>query len=226
MKKTLILSIALFFLSCEIEYDGETKLVVKGKVLLENNLPLSNHEVKLFVTRESSSIPFIFYVPSETNFVGKATTKENGDYTMVIPKPKSNYSEIIIEINSNSPYNNRQIRNIDSDDFENFELNIETEKLYQRENLANLYVDLNQVNANFEFLKINYIGDYTNEIKYFKPLSDQYIDYFDNLSKLVKKNQELVIQWEVRNSNTNVVSTFEELLIINEQESILFTINY
>lgn len=226
MKKVLLLSLLLVFLSCEIQYDGETKLVIKGSVRLENNLPLANHEVKLFVTREAASIPFIFYVPSETNFIGTASTNSSGEFTMVIPKPKSNYSEIIIELNSSHLYNNKQIRNIDTNDFSNFELNIETEKLYLRENLTSLFINLNQVNPNFQFIKIKYIGDYTNEISYFKPISDEYPDYFSDLFQLVKKNQELIIQWEVKNIITNEILTFEEVLFIANQATFQHTINY
>ena len=48
MKKILILML-LVFISCEIEYDGETKLVVKGTVKNQDNQSISNQDVKLFV---------------------------------------------------------------------------------------------------------------------------------------------------------------------------------
>jgi hypothetical protein len=226
MKTILFTSLLFLFISCGIEYDGETKLVIKGKILLENNLPLTNHEVKLFVRQEASGIPFIFFIPSETNFIGRATTNANGEYTMVIPKPKSNNNEIIVEINSNTTFNKRQVRNIDIDDFSNFEILVATDKLYLRENLSQLFINLNQVNPNFQLISINYIGDYTNEVSFFKPLSDNYINIYNDLAQLVKKNQELVIQYEVKNMNTNAILTFQEVIFINDQDFIEYTINY
>lgn len=226
MKKTLFTSLFFLFISCGIEYDGETKLVIKGKILLENNLPLTNHEVKLYVRQEASGFPFIFYIPAETNFIGRATTNSNGEYTMVIPKPKSNNNEIIVEINSNTTFNKRQVRNIDIDDFSNFEILVATDKLYIRENLTQLFINLNQVNPDFQFISITYVGDYTNEVSFFKPISDNYNDYFNDLSQLVKKNQEFVIQYEVKNMNTNAILTFQEVVLINDQDFIEYTINY
>jgi hypothetical protein len=226
MKKLLFVLLSIFILSCEIEYDGETKLVVKGKVLLENNLPLENQEIKLYVNRESFSIPFIFYIPSETNFIGKATTNSMGEYTMVIPKPIANYNEIILELNSNNSYNNRQIRNIDTNDFSNFELTIEPTKLYQLTNLASLSVNLNQVNSNYQFIKINYVGEYTSEISFFKPIDNENYAFYNDLYQLVQKNQELIIQWEVKDITTNTILNFEEVLIIDESDFIEYTLNY
>ena len=226
MKKLLFIFVSFFILSCEIEYDGETKLVVKGKVILENNLPLENQEIKLFVTRESFSIPFLFYVPSETNFIGTTKTNSWGEYTMVIPKPVANYNEIILELNSNTIYNKKQIRNIDTNDFSNFEINIPATKLYQLTNLSSLSVNLNQVNPTYQFIKINYVGEYTNEVSFFKPVDDEnYVLYYD-LFQLVKKNQELIIQWEVKDLITNTILTFEDIVIIDEADFIEYTLNY
>ena len=103
----------MIFSSCGIEYDGETKIVIKGKVVDSDNNPIINKEVNLFVIRESSGFPFIFYSPSEENNIGKATTNSKGEYIMVIPQPKNNFTEIIVETNSsNNSLNPKQYRNI------------------------------------------------------------------------------------------------------------------
>ena len=46
MKKILVL-LVFIFTSCQIEYDGETKIVVKGKIVDGNNNPIINKEVNL-----------------------------------------------------------------------------------------------------------------------------------------------------------------------------------
>lgn len=89
MKYKYLMFLALFFSSCEIEYDGETKIVVKGKVINQNNQPIPNNPINLLVSINSSGENFIIGYPSETNFIGKANTDSNGNYTIVIPKPKN-----------------------------------------------------------------------------------------------------------------------------------------
>lgn len=215
------------FISCGIEYDGETKLVVKGKILLENNQPLVNHEVKLYVSREGGGAAFIYYSGGETNFIGVTNTNSEGEYLMVIPKPKLNYDEIIVEINDGefNPYNKRQIRNIVSEDFIDFELNLENSFLYTASDLSRLFVTINQVTPNSELLSISYEGDFTNEISFFKPLD--YYDFFNyELYPLVKKNQTLIIKWEVINRTTNTVLNFEESLLIDGSDITEYTLTF
>ena len=51
MRKLAILLFAFLLLSCQgITYDGETKLVIKGKIVDENNQPIADNEVLLIVS--------------------------------------------------------------------------------------------------------------------------------------------------------------------------------
>lgn len=212
-------------IGCEIEYDGETKLVVKGKLLNENNEAINNQEINLFVERSSSSIPFIFYLPSESNFIGKTKTNENGEYTMVIPKPTSNYSEIILTINDlENQYNKKQYRNIKIDNFINYEFNLGTTKLYQKTNLSYLNVTLNQITPYYQLQKIEYIGAFANEIEYVNPLEENYIYFETNV--LVKKNQTVVIKYTVKNYSTNENLIFEQNVIIGNENETNYILNY
>ena len=224
MKRILCL-LLLVLVSCEIEYDGETKLLVKGIIIDENNNPITNHDIKLFVSRASASVPFVFYLPSESNFIGKATTDSNGVYTMVIPKPKSNFSEILMLINEEqNQYNQKQLRNIQIENFVNFELNLGVKKIYNVSNLSLLTVTPNQINSNKELIHIEYIGEVVNEIEYLNPLETNYLYY--EVNKKVRKNQSLVIKYTLKNYTTNADEIIEETVIIDSSPVLHYTLNY
>lgn len=224
MKKLLII-LLLVFVACEIEYDGETKLIVKGIILDENNNPISNQNIKLFVTRESSSIPFVFYLPSESNFIGRAKTNLLGEFIMAIPKPTNNYSEILLLINDDAnQYNKKQLRNIQIDDFENSELNILSRKIYNTSNLVHLEVTINQTDFSKELIKIEYIGNLANEVEYLNPLEGSNLYY--ELNKKVSKNQSLVIRYTLKNYNTNENEVVEDTILIDSSPLVNYTLNF
>ena len=225
MKKIIVLVVLLIFSSCDIQYDGETKLVVKGNVLDENNVPFSNKKIKLFVTNSdgNASFPFPFYVPSETNFIGKATTDSNGNFTMVIPQPK-NFSQIIVETNStNNELNEQQFINIKLDNFTNYELILPIVKLYNKSGLTLLTVFTNQTNPNNQLLDIDFIGEIPNEIVAITPLETNY-PFQEHLK--VRKNQTLVISYTVKNIVTNITSVLQQNVVIDSSPQIDYTLNY
>jgi hypothetical protein len=224
MKKILILML-LAFISCEIEYDGETKLVIKGTVKNQDNQSISNQDVKLFVSRNSSYLPFVFYYPSESNFIGTTSTDEFGNFTMVIPKPNKNYSEIIVEVNDDSnSLNAKRIVNIVTENFENFELNFGTFKLYSKSDLCQLNIRLNQINPENEILKIEFEGDIANEIIYYNQPEDY--NYYYETNKNIKKNQTIILKYTVKNHLTNTTSIEENLIQIDNSNEINYTLNY
>lgn len=224
MKRILCL-LLLVLVSCEIEYDGETKLLVKGIIIDENNNPITNQDIKLFVSRASASVPFVFYLPSESNFIGKATTDSNGVYMMVIPKPKSNFSEILMLINEEqNQYNQKQLRNIKIEDFVNFELNLGVKKIYNVSNLSLLTVTPNQINSNKELIRVEYVGEVANEIEYINPLATDNLYY--EMTKKVRKNQNLVIRYTLKNYSTNADEIIEETVIIDSSPVLNYTLNY
>jgi hypothetical protein len=211
--------------SCGIEYAGGTKIVIKGKVVDSDNNPIENKEINLFVTRESYGFPFLFYVPSEENNIGKAITNSMGEYTIVIPKPSNNFSEIIVETNSNSNnLNRKQFRNIQNSNFINFELVLPTSVLYKNSDLATLNINPNNVNPSNELRKIEFIGVLPNEFVYFNPIENE-LDFID-FNRLVKKNQTIILRYTVFNYITNTTIIQDENIVINNSNQINYTLNY
>jgi hypothetical protein len=224
MKKIVILLVFVLS-SCGIEYAGGTKIVIKGKVVDSDNNPIENKEINLFVTRESYGFPFLFYVPSEENNIGKAITNSMGEYTIVIPKPSNNFSEIIVETNSDSNnLNRKQFRNIQNSNFINFELLLPTSVLYKKSDLATLNVNPNNVNPSNELRKIEFIGVLPNEFVYFNPIENE-LDFID-FNRLVKKNQTIILRYTVFNYITNSTIIQDENIVINNSNQINYTLNY
>ena len=224
MKKILVLLVFIFS-SCQIEYDGETKIVVKGKIVDGNNNPIINKEVNLYVTRDQISIPFVFYLPSETNNIGKTNTNNNGEYTMVIPKPENNFTEIIVVTNATSTdYNKKQFRNIQLNNFNNFELNLPISKLYNESELTTLNITLNQVTQNVELRDITLLGTVINEIEYIN--MPENFSFYNQLESIVKKNQTIILRYTLFNYSTNTTSIIEENVVINDANLVSFTLNY
>lgn len=224
MKKLFLLLLVPLLFGCDIQYDGNTKLVVKGSVVDKNNNPITNKAIKLYVSRNGGQIPFLFYIPSETNYIGKATTDSNGSYVMVIPQP-TNFSEIIIETNEDSnQLNGKQFRNINLSNFTNFQYVAPISKLYSKSDLANLTVTLNNINTTTELLKLEYIGNIPNEIELINPLEEDYPNFIQNLK--VEKNQTVILKYKTINYLTNTTSTNQVNITIDNSNTVNYTLNY
>jgi hypothetical protein len=224
MKKIFLLFLIPILFGCEIHYDGNTKLVVKGSVVDENNNPITNKAVNLYVSRTAVTFPFLIYIPSETNYIGKTTTDSNGNYVMVFPEP-ANFSEIIIETNNeNNQLNNKQFRNINLSNFKNFEYDAPISKLYSKTNLTSLTVNLINANPSKEILEINYVGNISNEIEFINPLTQNPPNSIQNFN--VEKNQTVIAQYKTIDHSTNSTTTHQMNIVIDNSETINVTINY
>lgn len=217
----------LFFVSCQIEYTGDERLVIKGNLIDENNKPLANCKVETCVYKEGGAIPFLLYIPEEKNLISYTTTDENGNYTMVFPKP-SNESGMVVSVVSMENNQEKYFWNIQKNNFVNYTLNLNSTKIYKKSSISNLVIKLNQIDdSSNEIQYIKLIGTFPEHYVFVNPLNDDIVNSFRyEYQESVIKNQSLTVRYEIFNYKTGILSTVEETILIDNRDTINHTFNY
>ncbi len=225
MKKIVIL-LVLIVSSCtsEIQYLGTEKVVIKGKLITENNLPIPNHKISVNIINNGNS--GLFGSNYENNLIAFGNTDSNGNYTFVFSKP-SNFDDIEITTNEEDmTYNSQKVSQFNMDNFLNFQFDAPTMKIFEKQNLTKLKITLNQQSSNTELRKIEYIGQVAEE-NIFVNNTPEFQYYQDiQLNKLVKKNQTLIVRSTKINYTTNATTITDENVIIDNSNLINYTLNY
>jgi hypothetical protein len=225
MKKIIIL-LVLIVSSCtsEIQYLGTEKVVIKGKLITENNVPIPNHKISVNIIKYGDS--GWFGGSYENNLIAFGNTDSNGNYTFVFPKP-SNFDDIEISTNEEDiTYNSQKVSQFNMDDFLNFQFDAPTMKIFEKQNLTKLKITLNQLSTNTSLNKIEYIGQVAEENIRINITPET--EYYNNmqLNKLVKKNQTLIVRYTKINYTTNVTTVTDENVIIDNSDQINYVLNY
>lgn len=217
MKKIIsyLLVITFFIASCDIQYDGNTRLQVTGKVLDENNAPISNRDVKIFAVQEN---PY-----GETNQIGVGKTDSQGIYTIYFPRA-NNFDSYHIEINDdNNELSEMIYLNVKNENFINYSLTLPNSKLFLNSNLADLHVAYNQINTDNQLQNVEFIGEIiTNRLD----LNNQLVNIDDSYYKRVKKNQTIELKFTLYNTTTQLTTIQSEFITIANTDSVNYTLNY
>lgn len=209
----------------EIQYLGTEKVVIKGKIISENNLPIPNHKISVNIIK-NGSYQLFGSNDYETNLIAFGNTDSNGNYTFVFPKP-SNFDDIEITTNEEDmTYNSQKISQFNMDNFLNFQFDAPTMKIFEKQNLTKLKITLNQQSLNTELRKIEYIGQVAEENIFVNNTPE--FQYYQNiqLDKLVKKNQTIIIRYTKTNYTTNTTTITDANVIIDNSNLINYTLNY
>lgn len=209
----------------EIQYLGTEKVVIKGKIISENNLPIPNHKISVNIIK-NGSYQLFGSNDYETNLIAFGNTDSNGNYTFVFPKP-SNFDDIEITTNEEDmTYNSQKISQFNMDNFLNFQFDAPTMKIFEKQNLTKLKITLNQQSLNTELRKIEYIGQVAEENIFVNNTPE--FQYYQNiqLDKLVKKNQTIIIRYTKTNYTTNTTTITDANVIIDNSNLINHTLNY
>ncbi len=225
MKKIVILLVFILS-SCtsEIQYLGTEKVVIKGKLITENNVPIPNHKISVNIIKDAGS--GWFASDYENNLIAFGNTDSNGNYTFVFPKP-SNFDDIEITTNEEDIiYNSQKISQFNMDNFTNFQFDAPTMKIFDKQNLTKLKITLNQQSSSTALKKIEYIGQVAEENIRINITPET--EYYQNiqLDKMVKKNQTIILRYTKINYTTNTTTITEENVNIDNSNLVNYTLNY
>lgn len=231
MKKNLLFLLTLFtFYSCEIQYDGETRIVVQGQVVDKDNNPISDKRIEISTHSESDFVG--------SDLISFTNTDAEGKFTLIFPAPKSDNIDIVTTINGNyeidyqyiqpviTGYQSKSIR-ATKRNFANYKLDFNKIVLYKSDEITELEVVLNQITNNKQITNIYIEGNLAErsiDLKKEDENENQYLKtQFD-----VAKNQNLKLSYTIRdfsNPVNIVVSQHEAIVTINSEKTI-HTITY
>ncbi|KAF2331367.1 DUF4198 domain-containing protein [Flavobacterium daemonense] len=220
MKKILLLIFTLLLsYSCEIQYDGETRIVVQGQLIDRNNNPLSDKKITITTYSDDTY--------GGSDLISYANTDAEGRFTLVFPAPKS--EEIFIQTSINEHQNNglqSKIINALKKNFNNYKLDLKQVVLYETKDISQLDILLNKVSTNkqitnihIEGLQAGYFTDLTTEINQNQLLTTR----FD-----VIKNQTINLSYTLVDYTDPIktVTTNQKAVIEINSENVIHTITY
>jgi hypothetical protein len=230
MKKNLLLLLTLFTLySCDIQYDGETRIVVQGQLVDKDKNPISNKRVQISTYSGEG-------YGSNSDLISYGDTDTEGKFTLIFPAPKSDEVDIVTSINGSqyidysssqnpvSDYQSKVIRALNRN-FINYKLEFNQIVLYKNDEITQLEIALNRISNTKQITEIHVEGnlaetiiDLTSKIEndYIKTLFD------------VAKNQNLKLSYTIRDYSNpaNITSTKQEAIITINSEKVIHTITY
>lgn len=221
-RKILIICILLSLTSCEIQYDGETKIVVTGRLIDQNEKPISQKDI------EVSIIGGGFISPS-SDLISFGKSDQNGDFTLIFPAPKGD-NEIIISINDIiNQFDEYQSKNIIANkmNFENYKLDLNKITLYKNESVTKLNLILNRTSQNSQLKDIKIEGKQPFNYVDLIPKQNDPSYYYLETNYNVIKNQTIVLKYTVidysNSPNTSKQYTIS-IPIIND--AVIYSITY
>lgn len=221
MKQILWLICILFSLtSCEIQYDGETKIAVTGKIIDENGNPLSGKDIQINVQGDGG----LFSANSDLISFGESNL--NGNFTLIFPTPQGEYN-FSISINNlqkeTSEFQNQEII-AKKNNFENYKLDLKNITLYKKESMTTLRLLLNKTSTNKQLTSIQIEGKLFNDLIDLNPIGNNPNNlqtYYD-----VLKNQTVIVKYTVIDYSNNGATTAQRISIPIANDVVNYTINY
>ncbi|MCG2612047.1 DUF4198 domain-containing protein [Flavobacterium sp. SM15] len=220
MKKILFFSLCILLTGCGLQYDGDERFLITGRLVDQDNVPLSNSKVELFV--------YGGYSNDDHDLISFDETDENGVFKMVFPRPINAYEIELICNRDTSIYQDKSFLNIKNTNFTDFKFNLNTIKLFKKEDISKLEITLNQVNSNKVIKQFKLIGNLARTEVYVNPLDQTdpypYVESF--YSEEVMKNQTIIAEYALYDYTTNQTQTLQQSIIVGSNNVTQFSINY
>jgi hypothetical protein len=220
MKRILLaFCVILTLSSCEIQYDGETKIVVTGKIVDENDIPLSEKDIEVTISGGG------FITPS-SDLISFGKSDQNGNFTLIFPAPKDDY-QIFISINDiinqASEFQSKTYITT-KNNFENYKLDLNKITLFSQESITTLRLILNQTSTNKQLKDIKIEGKQPNSYVYLDPLQNN-PDYLVNFYGVIK-NQTIILKYTIVDYSNSATPTTHSISIPIVNDAVTHTITY
>lgn len=216
---TLIFCILSVLTSCEIQYDGETKIAVTGKIVDENGIPLSEKDVEVTVSGGG-------FISPSSDLISFGKSDQNGNFTLIFPSPR-NGNQIFISINDIiNQFNEFQSKNFVANEknFENYKLDLAKITLYKNASITTLRLILNNTNPNKQIKDIKIDGNQANGYIDLNPVQNN-SDYLNTYYSVIK-NQTVVLNYTIIDYSNAAGSTLHSIDIPIMNDALTYTITY
>ncbi|MEX2350420.1 MAG: hypothetical protein WD554_06030 [Flavobacteriaceae bacterium] len=216
MKNSVFIFLVFILSSCDIQYEGNTRLLVTGEVVGRNGSPLSGVDVIAKISQGSG-------FGSRKENIGITTTDEQGVFKMLFPKPKGEI-DYTIHFLSAENYQEKRFVNIFYEDFNDYAYRMGETTLYKNDDIVNLDFSFNQINPQNNITELNVIGMLADYLVWVNP-NDEQQNYVYYSQYQVAKNQTLVLEYIVHDFINNQNTSHSETIVIEEQ-NVTYTITY
>jgi hypothetical protein len=222
MKQIALIFCILFLVtSCEIQYDGETKMVVTGKIIDQNGNSLSEKEIEVTIDGGTA-----FLSPS-SDLISYGKSDQNGNFTLIFPAPKGDnsiYISINNIINQPSEFQAKEI-SANQNNFENYKLNLDKITLYKNESITTLKVILNKTSTNKQLTDIKIEGKLPNSYINLNPIQNNSYYYLETYYQVIK-NQTIALKYTIIDHSNSATPTVQSISIPIVNDAVTYTITY
>ena len=202
--KKILLFILFTCVSCEIPYDGETNINLKLKLVNSENQPLANEKSYIRTSYDDGNYDFSTY---------KKTSNDQGFIQFNMFKPTTSSSLILENSIEYLPVN---IIGLNDYNFDGLNWDLGSLTLLKSDEIIGFTIIPNQISTNKIIYKID-----VEAVKYEEQINLYNDDFIYNEPQLyhqLKKNQNFVLNYEIKNTITEEIEYFSILFTINNDE--------
>ncbi len=197
--------------SCsDIDYDGENRLMIKGKVVDKNGNPIQGINVETEVYGAEIDV--------RSDIISFTQTGSDGSFVMLFPEPEKGIRFSIKLVDDNEVFHYKTYKGIKKEDFQQLGYNLGEIQLFEPNDLVDLEI-LFQDNVNKKVTDLKLTGSVAGEYYVNPPHENWYYSY--NIKAV--KNQTITVNYKVRFNNQ--ITNHTENIIIGE-ENLTYTLNY
>lgn len=213
MKKITLIVLLFGFYSCQIQYDGETRLITEIHVVDSDGNPIQGQPVEITVHADNIS-----------DVISNGNTDQNGNSLLIFPKPLQSTISVAF-YDHDDIYQDKMYVGILIADFENFKLTMDPVVLYRIDQLTTVNLVLDHVSANTQILSTSLDGQQPEEHIDYHPSDPGYSETPTIFS--VVKNQTVNLTYSVIDYNSSpAIVTDHTIAIIVGNEPVNQVITY